>query len=121
MSTIRVRRLDENWDPAYGSGKDDYIYDLDAVMQIIQSRLRLWLAEWWEDLNEGLPMWQKILGVLGTNKAVADRLIQARIASSPYVISVTSFVSTFDVSTRAYQCVAVVDTQWGPVTVTNGG
>lgn len=119
MSTIRVRRLDENWDPVYGSGQDDYLFDLDAVMQIIQSRLRLWMGEWWEDLNEGLPMWQKVLGKLGTSKIAADRVIQSRIATSPHVTNVVSFVSTFDVSTRAYRCEATVNTTFGQVTVTN--
>ena len=79
MSTIRVRKLDSNYDPVYGNGQDDYIFDIYAVAQILQSRLRLWLGEWWEDLKEGTPMTQKILGKMGTSKAIADYVIQKRI------------------------------------------
>ena len=121
MSTIRVRRLDENWDPVYGNGEDDYIFDVDAVMQIIKSRLRLWLAEWWENQTEGLPMFQQILGKLGTKKAVIDKLIQARIAKTVYVTRVVSFVSSFDPNNRSYECQAIVDTQFGRIVITNGG
>ena len=121
MSTIRVRKLDANWDPVYGNGQDDYVYDVYAVMQIIQSRLRLWLAEWWEDLDEGLPMFQKILGKMSTSKMAVDRLIQARIAETIYVTSVVSFVSSFNSSTREYTCQATVNTEFGTIVVTNGG
>ena len=119
MSTIRVRRLDENWDPVYGSGVDDYLFDQEAVMQIIQSRLRLWQEEWWENLKEGLPMFQRILGKLGTSKAIVDRLIQNRILGSPYVISVTKFVSEFNGESRRYECEATVNTEFGTFVVTN--
>lgn len=121
MSTIRVRRLDENWDPVFGNGQNDYIFDGDAVIQIIESRLRLWKAEWWEDLGEGLPMWQQILGVKGSSKAVVDQLIQRRIAETPYVKSIASFVSVFNSETREYQCQATVNTEFGTLLVTNGG
>ena len=121
MSTIRVRRLDTNWDPKFGNGQNDYIYDIDAVAQIIETRLRLWMAEWWEDLEEGLPMFQKILGKRGSSQAVADRLIQKRIVETPYVTEIVAFESSFDVSTRAYICQATVNTEFGTITVTNGG
>lgn len=121
MSTIRVRRLDENWDPCFGNGQNDYVFDGEAVAQIIESRLRLWLQEWWEDQDEGLPMFQKILGKMGSSQAIADRLIQKRILETPYVTGLVSFESSFDISTRAYICSAYVNTEFGTITVTNGG
>ena len=119
MSTIRVRRLNKNWDPVYGSGVDDYVFDQEAVMQIIESRLRLWQGEWWENLKEGLPMFQRIIGKLGTNKAIVDRLLQNRILGSPHVISIVKFVSEFTGTTRGYECEATVNTEFGILTVTN--
>lgn len=121
MSTIRVRKLDENWDVTYGNGQNDYLVDGDAVVQIIESRLRLWLAEWWEDRNEGLPMFQKILGVKGSSKAIVDSLIQKRISGTKYVTGIKSFESSFNVETREYQCLASVYTQFGTILVTTGG
>jgi hypothetical protein len=121
MSTIRVRRLDENWDPAYGNGQNDYLFDGEAVIQIIQSRLRLWLAEWWEDQEGGLPMLQKVLGKIGTKKAVADRVIQDRIKKTKHVTRIVAFESRFNVETRDYECRATVETEFGTIEVTNGG
>lgn len=121
MSTIRVRRLDTNWDPVYGNGQNDFLFDGDAVVQIIESRLRLWLAEWWEDLNEGLPMFQRILGVKGASKAIVDSLIQKRILGTKYVTSISSFESEFNVETREYQCLAKVNTSFGTILVSSGG
>lgn len=121
MSTIRVRRLDNNWDPVYGNGQNDYLFDGDAVVQIIQSRLRLWLGEWWENLDEGLPMFQRILGVKGASKSVVDSLIQKRISGTKYVTGIQSFESEFNVETREYQCLAKVYTAFGTVLVSTGG
>lgn len=119
MSTIRVRRLDDSWDPAWGSGLNDYLEDIDAVAQIIRSRLLLFKGEWWEDLNLGIPMWQSILGTMGSNKPVVDRLIAKTVKETPYVTSIQSFVSTL--VNREYNCSITVNTEFGTVTVTNGG
>ena len=121
MSTIRVRRLDENWDPVYGNGQGDYITDIDAVSQILQSRLRLWLAEWWENTADGLPMVQKILGKVQKDKTLTDRLIQKRISETlPGIVTgIKSFVSTFE--NRIYSCTVYVNTIFGTIAISNGG
>lgn len=119
MSTIKVRRLDENWDPVYGSGQNDYLTDLDAVSQIIRSRLLLFKGEWWEDLNVGIPMWQSILGVMGAKKLTVDKIIMSYLKACPYVVAIKNFQSTL--SNREYICQATVDTAFGAVYVTNGG
>ena len=121
MSTIRVRRLDANWDPTYGDGQNDYIFDLDAVVQIVRSRLGLWLAEWWENLDEGLPMFQKILGKQAKNKIVIDREIQKRIAETDYVTSIDDFESEYDSSIREYSCSVSFATIFGSTSLTLSG
>lgn len=121
MSTIRVRRLDENWDPVYGNGKGDYLLDGDAVAQIIQTRLRLWLEEWWENQDLGLPMMQKILGQRISEKLKIDRLISKEILRDPDIgiTGIESFVSEFNSSTREYECTVYVNTIYGTVLVSN--
>lgn len=119
MSKIIVRRLDENWDPVYGTGRNAYIADLDALTQIVQTKLRLWKGEWWEDRNEGLPMMQQILGKMGTTQMIADRLIQKRIMEVPYVIRISDFYSTFNRETRGYECEATIETEFGTVLVSS--
>ena len=117
MSTIRVRRLDDTWDSAYGQGTGDYVTDINAVAQIIRSRLSLYLGEWWEDTSQGIPMWEQILGSSGKNKNVIDKLIQQRVASAPNVTGVVSLTST--IKNRVYQCTITVQTDFGILTVTN--
>ena len=120
MSTIRVRRLDENNEPCFGQGKADYIEDYDAIVQIIKTRLFLFKGEWWEDTNEGLPMWQSILGIgKGNSKSVVDDLIQQRIIKTPYVTGIETMTSAYDASTRSYSFTAVINTQFGPVGISN--
>ena len=120
MSTIRVRRLDADYDSVFGQGKSDYIEDLDAVVQIIKSRLLLFKGEWWENTVEGLPLWQSILGAgKGNSKKVVDDLIQQRIIKTPYVTGIESLSSSYDASTRAYSFSAVVNTQFGAVGISN--
>ena len=121
MGTIKVRRLDDNWDRVYGSGLDDFVCDKEAVAQIIQSRLRLWLGEWWENLSEGLPMFQKILGKKAASKIIIDNLIQKRIAGTPYVTGVASFSSELNIESRNYECSAIVDTSFGQIMISNQG
>lgn len=118
MSTVRVRRLDADYDPVFGQGKNDYIEDLDAVVQIIKSRLLLLMGEWWENLDEGLPLWQSILGKR-SSKIVVDNLIQQRILKTPYVTSIEFISSTYDSSARSYIFSAVVNTQFGTVGISN--
>jgi len=118
MSTIRVRRLDADYEPVFGQGKSDYIEDLDAVVQIIKSRLLLLMGEWWEDTADGLPLWQSILGQRNS-KVVVDNLIQQRILKTQYVTGIESLTSTYDSSSRAYTFTAVVNTQFGQVGISN--
>jgi len=113
--------LDGNWDSVYGSGVDDFLFDQDAVAQIVQSRLRLWKGEWWENLKEGLPMFQKILGTPGTNRLIIDRLIQDRVEKTPYVTGIVYYESAIDPDSREFNCTMTINTQFGETTHTFGG
>jgi hypothetical protein len=118
MSTIRVRRIGDGYEPAFGQGQADFIEDLDAVAQIIKSRLLLFKGEWWEDVNEGLPMFQSILGVK-RGKDVIDTLVQDRILSTRYVTGIQSIDSAYNPADRSYSITMVVDTQFGVLTVSS--
>ena len=115
------RRLDDNWDMTFGNGKGCYLSSTEAVAQAVRSRLLLFLQEWWMNLNEGLPMWQMILGAPSSGAEVVldviDRLIVDRITGTPYVTTVNSMDSSYDRNTRAYAFTATIDTAFGAVTV----
>lgn len=111
--TLRVRALDANNDMQFGASQQQYLVDSpDAVAQIVETTLRLWLGEWYLDLEAGTPWAQ---GVLGKNsQATADQTIIAQIKSVQWVTDVSNFQSTVDPNTRTYTEVGgILYTQFG--------
>jgi len=85
--TLLYLQLDAAYDPIFDVTAS--LTNLDAVTQAIQTRLNLWLGEWWERLNDGLPVFQQMLGQLGSAQGLAamELSIQQRIQDTPYVTS----------------------------------
>ncbi len=108
--------LDANNDPVFNNTP---LSGTDAVAQAILTRLRLFYGEWWEDLSQGLPVFQQILGQLASASGLAAmQLAVARVISgTPYVTSVTSLTLSFNNGVLNFQ--ASVQTAFGPVTVSN--
>lgn len=118
---MRCRRLDTNHDFMFGQGRNDYLVDIDAVGQVIETRLRLFLNEWWEDKADGLPMWQSFLGASGAKNHVRDRLLQERILGTQGVTGIESLLSVFDPITNSYEVQVIVNTIYGQVALANQG
>lgn len=92
-----------------------------AVGQAIYTRLKLLQGEWWEQQDDGLPLFQNILGTNGSsdNLQAADLLVQGRILETPNVSSITNFQSSYENRTYSVRC--TVETTFGetvPVTIT---
>lgn len=126
MATITVRAIDPiTFDPQQGNGQSNFISDLAAVVQIINTRLRLFQGEWFLNLLDGLPMFSNgpstpsILGSSGNanNIEVIINMISARISGSPYVTSLGSVYSTYQ--NRQFKYSALVNTPFGSVVVNN--
>lgn len=117
MAIITVRALGPNNEPQMGQGQGNFLSDKAAVDQIIRTRLLLLEGEWWENISEGFPLWQKILTYGGGNLAAVNLLIQNNILGSPYVTGVTGVQSS--ISHRGLAYAANVQTIFGPITVTN--
>lgn len=118
MATIIYRKLDDNYEPLFGQSQANFISDNEAVAQAILTRLKLFMGEWWEDLNDGLPLWQAILGHSAKQPPV-NLAIQQRIVLTPYVITMDAVNSSYQSDTRGYQFSASVATQFGQVQVSN--
>jgi hypothetical protein len=117
MAFIQYLRLDTSNDPILIP--DVSLTDINAVAQAILTRLKLFQAEWWEDLNEGTPMFQSILGASGSPKnqqAMTLALIE-RISGTPYVSGLQDISSRFDSRTRKFSFSATAQTAFGPVPV----
>lgn len=119
MATIQYLRLDPDYDPVFVPAAA--LTDLEAVRQAIQTRLELFRGEWWENIDEGTPMFQLVLGAPGSPRSIAvmEAALTARIKGTPYVTAVTSIQSTFDRKTRKYSYSATAETSFGTVAISN--
>jgi hypothetical protein len=123
MPSITVRKLDPvTWEPLNGNGQANFISDIEAVAQIIKTRLLLLMGEWFENANLGTPMFQKILGAPGAGRqpTAVSFILQNRIRSTPFVTSITSASTGWDPATRAFSFSCMVRTQFGPISVSLG-
>lgn len=120
--SIIYRRL-INGEPQRGHSTADFLADIDAVAQTILTRLQLFQGEWWENAQEGLPLFQKILGAGGTAKSgQVALLIQEVIMGSPFVTGLSNMVSVYDPNSRTFRFNCNVQTAFGTVQVSfNGG
>lgn len=116
-----VASTPSTYEPLYGNGVQNFISDLAAVAQIIQTRLRLFEGEWWAAQNDGLPLWQDILGQSGgpRNQQQIELVITSRIKGTPYVQGVSNVKVNYNVSIRSLTYYAEVQTQFGVVVATN--
>ena len=118
---MKNRRLDENWDYVFGHGKNDYLEGREAVGQAIKSRLLLLYGEWWEDREDGLPLFERILASSGaqSNIQAVDIIFAQRIANTTGVLNVVKYESELDRNKRIYNFGCAVDTVYGRLFVSN--
>jgi len=110
---MKYRKLDDNLDYTLGQKPGDAFYaDSEAVVQAIVTHLNLLLGEWWEDLDDGLPLFQEVLGQFN-NQEDADLVITERILSTIGVKRVYDISSTLDHDRRKYAYTASVETVFG--------
>ena len=111
---MRYRKLSASGDYVLGGGLSSfYVNNPDAVAQAVLTRLRLWLAEWYQDTSDGTN-WQT--GVLGTNtQASRDAVIRERVLGTPGVNSILTYSSSFDSNTRTFSVSMSLDTIYGVV------
>lgn len=101
-----------------GSGLSNFAADIDAVVQILSTRLRLLQAEWFENLLEGTPLFQSLLGHPITSQGVAF-ILRRRILGTPYVTGIQALQVSYGRAGRTFTFIAVVKTAFGPVAISN--
>jgi hypothetical protein len=114
---MKYRILDENDDYSFGRGQQNLTYGSYAVAQAIKTRLLLLKNEWWEDIEDGLPLFQEILGKTATKQNIVDSLIKERILGTKDVTSIDEFSSSYE--DRAYSFECKVNTKYGTISVSN--
>lgn len=113
---MKYRALDSNGDYSFGKNMQDFVANNGAVVQAINTNLKLLRGEWWEDLSEGFPLFQNVLtvnnGSIDHVKAT-DMLVKERILSTQGVKEIVSFVSSL--VDRHYSAVCTVKTSFGSI------
>lgn len=109
---IKYRTLSPTGDYTFGFGNTCFVSDSEAVRQAIQTKLKMFKNEYWEDLNDGLPFFQKMAGSFDKN--AIDMAVKARILETPYVTDIQTFQSEISVY-RKYTMYATVNTEFGTV------
>lgn len=110
---FKTRRLDDNGDIMLSG--DMWIYDIEAVAQTVQTRLKLFSKEFWRDINEGVPWISKILNKNGLNNTLQAKnsIIKNRILETKHVLSILSFDSSFDYNSRKLTITVSLITDFG--------
>ncbi len=116
---MRYRMLDVNGDYSFGRGQQNITYGVYAVAQAIKTNLMLFQNEWWEDLENGLPIFQQIIGNTGTMEHIdlVDSLIKKRITDTENVTSISDYTSEFNREARSYSFQCNVQTPFGNIVV----
>ena len=117
MFSCKYRALDASGDMVFGRGAAAFLTGAQAVRQSVETRLRLFCGEWWESPDEGLPLFQQMLGRPQTQaqKELMDLLVAGRIADTRGVARVLSVRSAFE--NRRYVCSARVETECGEIEI----
>jgi hypothetical protein len=113
---MRYRKLTADGDYSFGASQLDFWRDVpEAVGQAVQTRLLLWLGEWFLNIDEGTPF---MLGILGKHsKESADITLQDRVNGTQGMVGIDQFESDLDGETRGLTVSASINTIYGPTVV----
>lgn len=108
------RRIDADGDYTFGQGKYNFLKETEAIGQAVKTRVLLLYSEWWEDLENGTPLFESILRQQATpeGKSAIDMIVKERILGVEEVIRISSFESRFSAE-RSYSAEVSVETRYG--------
>jgi len=114
---MKYRMLDTNGDYVLGMGESEFLSGSEAVAQAIVTHIKLLLGEWWEDVNQGTPLFQSILGKPGSEEHLnsVDNIYKAMILSTELngeqiIYSIDKYERDYSPTTRVYKFQATVTT-----------
>lgn len=100
---MKYRKLTSSGDYSFGNNMNDFVEGSEAIAQAIKTRILLFYREWWEDLNNGIPMFQNIIGqVNAANIQLAlESVLTKRIREFSQVKTVSYEEVNIDTKTRS--------------------
>lgn len=115
---MTVRALDANGDIV--TRGEIFIEGQAEIAQTIQTRLKLFLGEYFRNIQDGTPWFEKILGKFENLNAV-EAILRNRIVTTEGVSRLLSFSLDYDISARKLQITSFVLTQYGELEVIYDG
>lgn len=113
---MRYRKQDDASDYSFGAGLNNFHIDNpEAIAQAIDTRLKLWMGEWFADTSDGTGWSQAILGKQSKN--LYELTLRQRVLETIGVTSIESFQSSLDENIRKLTVSMTVNTIYGQTTV----
>lgn len=104
---ILIRATDSDGDWTFGAGKNNYKSGNAAMAQLIRSRLLMFVADCFFDLEAGVD-WFNLLG--SKNQQALNFNIKSVIINTENVVSVQEVSQSYDSATRLYSPIYLVTT-----------
>lgn len=105
-------------DLAFSGNSGSVVADLLQVAQNIECRLRLIYGEWFMNVQDGVPWFEKIF-VKNPDLSAIDIIIKSTIAETPEVTTLTAYSSSIDRAKRKLSISFQALSQYGSVSFSN--
>ena len=112
---MRVRELDSDHDWTFGKGQNNYLRDLKAIMQNIDTRLNSFLGDCFFDNGAGID-WFNLLG--GKDQLALNLSISTVILNTQDVTGLLRLSVSLSPITRDFSVYYRVQTSYGPAAQT---
>lgn len=113
---MRYRKLDENGDYSFGNSQANFHKNTpNAVGQAALTRLKLWVNEWFLNIEDGTDWLDQVLG-RGTS-LLYEQVIKQRILGTFGVTEIVDFYTQYDPNTRKLNIQTTINTIYGETTL----
>lgn len=113
---MRIRKVDENGDYVFGRGADNFHVNVpDGPALLASERLSLWRGEWYQDVTDGTPYRERVLG--RHTETTRDLVLRARILGTEGVTAIDAYDAAQNRDTRKLSVSATVSTAYGVAAV----
>lgn len=109
---MRVRALDNGGDWLFGKGANDYKQATAAVVQLIQTRLAMFLGDCFFATNQGID-WFNLLG--GKDEQAINLAVSATITNTPFVTQLKQLSISLDAARKLTIVYSVTTTFTGTI------
>lgn len=93
---MKYRKQLADGDYSFGNNMQDYLDGQEAIAQAIKTKVLLFYGEWWEDISQGIPMFQSIIGQSNKRNVTnaLELLLEDRVKEVPGIAVVNEITST---------------------------